>query len=139
MGRWRGLRNENRQLCGIHSPHLTVIQPVLGLLKVQHVACGSPSSGWVFPSRNGKAPFSIKVFVKKQIIPTLKKKEVAWHGLYAGRRGAASILTQLTGSPISASQLLRHSNISTTMTRYIKAERSELVKGMLLLEEKLAE
>jgi integrase len=47
------------------------IQPVLGLLKVQHVACGSPSTGWVFPSRNGKAPLSIKVFVKKQIIPVL--------------------------------------------------------------------
>jgi integrase len=117
---------------------IPLIQPVLGLLKVQHVACGSPSTGWVFPSRNGKAPFSIKVFVKKQIIPTLKKKEVAWHGLYAGRRGAASILTQLTGSPISASQLLRHSNISTTMTRYIKADRSELAKGMLLLEEKVS-
>jgi integrase len=115
-----------------------LIQPVLGLLKVQHVASGSPSTGWVFPSRNGKAPFSIKVFVKKQIIPALKKKEVAWHGLYAGRRGAASILTQLTGSPISASQLLRHSNISTTMTRYIKTDRSELAKGMLLLEEKAA-
>jgi integrase len=116
---------------------IPLIQPVLGLLKVQHVACGSPSNGWVFPSRNGKAPFSIKVFVKKQIIPALKKKDVPWFGLYAGRRGAASILTELTGDPIASSLLLRHNNISTTMTRYIKADRRRLVSGMKLLETSL--
>ena len=35
-------------------------------------------------------------------------------------------------------QLLWHSNISTTMTRYIKTDRSELANGMMLLKEKAA-
>jgi hypothetical protein len=77
--------------------------------------------------------------VKKIIIPACKRAEVPWFGLYAGRRGAASILTQLTGDLIASSLLLRHSNISTTMTRYIKADRRQLVSGMKLLEEKLGQ
>lgn len=57
---------------------------------------------------------------------------------YAFRRGAASIPTQLTGNPIAASQLLRHKNISVTMTPYIKADRTALTNGMKLLEESLS-
>jgi hypothetical protein len=57
--------------------------------------------------------------------------------LYAGRRGATSTLTQLTGDPIASRLLLRHSNISTTMTRYVRADRRQLISGMKLLEEKV--
>jgi integrase len=99
----------------------------------------SPSEGWVFPGRNPKVPFSIKVFVKKIIIPACKKADVPWFGLYAGRRGAASILTQLTGNPIASSLLLRHKDISVTMRNYIKADQSQLVSGMKMLEAKVAE
>jgi integrase len=116
---------------------LPMISPVTELMVKHWRDCGKPSEGWVFPSRSASRPFSIKVFVKKQIIPACKKAGVPWFRLYAGRRGAASILTQLTGDPIASSLLLRHSNISTTMTRYIKADRRQLVSGMKLLEEKL--
>jgi len=80
-------------------------------------------------------PINIRDFCRKNIKPFVKN----WRGLYSGRRGAASILSQLTGSPIAASQLLRHSNISTTMTDYIKTDRSTLASGLKLLEDKLAE
>jgi integrase len=118
---------------------IPLLVPVKELLQQQFVACGSPSEGWVFPGRNPAIPFSIKVFVKKIIIPALRKGDVPWWGLYAGRRGASSILTDITGDPIPSSLLLRHSNISTTMTRYIKADRRRLLSGMKLLEAKVAE
>jgi integrase len=78
---------------------IPLLAPVADLLRAQHELMASPSEGWVFPGRNPKIPFSIKVLVKKIIIPACKKADVPWFGLYAGRRGAASILTQLTGDP----------------------------------------
>jgi hypothetical protein len=60
-----------------------------------------------------------------------------WRSLYAFSRSAASILTPLTGGPIAASQLLRHKNISVTMTAYIKADRTALVNGVKAFESKL--
>jgi len=39
---------------------------------------------------------------------------------------------------LRASQLLRHKNISVTMTAYIKADRTALANGMKLLEESLS-
>jgi integrase len=116
---------------------IPLLSPVFNLLQELHRAQGSPLEGWVFPARTGVGPFNIKSFIKKQIIPVLRAASVPWFGLYAGRRGAASILTELTGDPIASSLLLRHDNISTTMTRYIKADRRQLVSGMKLLEEKL--
>jgi integrase len=118
---------------------LPMISPVTELMVKHWIDCGKPSEGWVFPSRSVGKPFSIKVFVKKQIIPACKKADVPWFGLYAGRRGAASILTQLTGNPIASSLLLRHKDITVTMRNYIKADQSQLISGMKLLEDKLAE
>jgi hypothetical protein len=40
----------------------------------------------------------------------LKRKAIPWKTLYAGRRGAATILTELTGDALAAKELLRNSN-----------------------------
>jgi len=45
-------------------------------------------------------------------VPTLNAKDVEWKTLYAGRRGAATILTQLTGNALAAKELLRHKTIA---------------------------
>jgi hypothetical protein len=79
---------------------------------------------------------NIRDFTRKRIKHVVGQR---WLGLYAGRRGAASILTQLTGSPIAASQLLRHSNSGVTWKHYIKSDRTELASGMKLLETKLGQ
>lgn len=114
---------------------IPLIQPVLGLLKMWHEKSGSPSIGWIFPNSLG-VPMSIRDFCRKKIRPVIGTK---WkRGLYCGRRGAASILTQLTGNPIAASQLLRHVNYSVTMKNYIKSDRREVVAGMKLLAQELS-
>jgi integrase len=113
---------------------LPMIQPVVGLFEMWRAKQGEPSKGWVFPNTHGD-PLNIRDFVAGVLKPACGAK---WKSLYAFRRGAATILTQLTGNPIAASQLLRHKNISVTMTAYIKADRSALSNGMKLLEESLS-
>lgn len=115
---------------------IPVIQPVLGLLGLWHESSGRPDQGWVFPNKGGTKPMNIRDFTRKRVKPVVGQR---WLGLYAGRRGAASILTQLTGSPIAASQLLRHSNSNVTWKHYIKSDRSELATAMSLLETKLGQ
>jgi integrase len=70
----------------------------------------------------------------RRIRPLLTEKKAVWKGLCAGRRTAATVLTQLTGNPIAASQLLRHRNMSVTMTAYVKADRKALTEGLRLME-----
>jgi integrase len=113
---------------------LPMIEPLLGFMKAWHVESDEPSMGWVFPNQSGD-PLNIRDYVDAVLRPAIGKE--SWKTLYAFRRGAASMLTQLTGDPIAASQLLRHKNISVTMTAYIKADRSKLVDGLKLLESKL--
>lgn len=90
---------------------LPMIEPVLGFFKAWHTQSGEPSKGWVFPNTLGD-PINIRDYVVSVLRPAIG---AGWKSLYAFRRGAASILTQLTGNPIAASQLLRHKNISVTM------------------------
>jgi len=119
---------------------LPMIQPVIGLFEMWREKSGNPESGhdgaagWVFPNQSGN-PLNVRDYVRGVLRPACGKK---WKSLYAFRRGAASILTQLTGNPIAASQLLRHKNISVTMTAYIKADRTALADGMKMLESKLS-
>jgi integrase len=113
---------------------IPLIQPVLGLLKMWHEKSGSPSVGWVFPNRTGQA-MDIRDFCRTKIKPIIGAK---WKGLYSGRRGAASILTKLTGNPMAASLALGHTDMSVTMKNYIKLDRRELASGMKLLEQELS-
>lgn len=112
---------------------LPLISPVAIPLALWKRKCGEPTEGWVFQNRSGR-PIDIREFCRGRIRPTLAKKGAPWKGLYAGRRTAATVLTQLTGNPIAASQLLRHRNMSVTMTAYIKADRSALTGGLKMLE-----
>ncbi len=114
---------------------LPLIAPVRIPLGIWHEKSGSPSEGWVFPNRAGN-PIDIQDFVQKRIRPILAAKGIPWRTLYGGRRGCATILTQLTGNPIAASQVLRHRNIAVTMQAYIKNDRRAMVEGLKLLEEK---
>jgi integrase len=112
-----------------------MIAPVAVPLGLWHKN-SDPSEGWVFPNRSG-APMNIREFCRRRIRPKLQAKNVPWKGLYAGRRTAATVLTQLTGNPIAASQLLRHRNMGVTMSAYIKSDRMALVGGLKMLETKI--
>jgi integrase len=92
---------------------------------------------WVFPNRSGD-PMQMEGFQKRVIAPVLKEKNIAWHGLYAGRRSAATLLVQLTGNAVAAQFVLRHKNLTTTTAFYVKPVQTAGIEGMRLVEEKLA-
>jgi integrase len=80
-------------------------------------------------------PQQLQTLIKLIIRPKLSAKGLKWKGLYAGRRGAATILTQLTGDALAAKELLGHANLSVTTAKYVKTMPEALLRGMKLLEE----
>jgi integrase len=116
---------------------LPLIEPVLSIFKLW--ASKSAPRKWVFESASG-TPKDLKELVRRQIKPAIAKwnaeheEKIAWKSLYALRRTAASLLWGLTGSVEASQQVLRHQTPAVTMRHYLKADRSELVRGLKLLE-----
>ncbi len=112
---------------------LPLIAPVLVPLTRWHQKKNKPTEGWVFPNGKGK-PVDLRTVVSRKIVPALAAKDIEWKTLYAGRRGAATILTELTGDALAAKELLRHKTIAVTQAKYVKAIPEALLKGIKLLE-----
>jgi len=112
---------------------LPLITPVLIPLNLWRAKRGNPSEGWIFPNQKGK-PIDLRSVIGRTIVPTLEAQNIEWKTLYAGRRGAATILTQLTGDALAAKELLRHKNIAVTTDKYVKAIPEALLRGIKLLE-----
>jgi integrase len=115
---------------------LPMLKMVIGLFNAWYEQCGEPDNGWVFPNQSGEGPINIRDYVISVLRPAIGKKH--WKSLYAFRRGAGTILTELTGNPIAAQQALCHLDLSTTMRHYIKTKRSALAEGIQMLDERLA-
>jgi integrase len=116
---------------------LPLIAPVLIPLNLWHQQSGSPSEGWVFPNKSGN-PIDLRELVRRIIVPTLTEHKIEWKSLYAGRRGAGTILTQLTGDALAAQQILRHKNLAVTTGYYVKHIPGAGLNGMKLLEAAVA-
>ena len=62
-----------------------------------------------------------------------------WHGWHAARRGLGSNLYRLGVSPKVIQAILRHANVSTTATYYIKTAEADVQSAMTMLEDRIAE
>lgn len=111
-----------------------LIEPIKSMLEAWKVQSGGGE--WVFPNRSGK-PLDMSSFSKRVIASVLKAKGIEWHGLYAGRRSAATLLVQLTGNAVAAQYVLRHKNLSTTTGFYVKPVQSAALEGLKLVEDLL--
>src|SRR2546428_6133940 len=77
----------------------------------------------------------LKDMIRRIIRPTLKTAGVEWKTLYAGRRGAGTLLIDLTnGNYAAAQELLRHKHMSTTLQFYKRQTESALTNGMKALQ-----
>jgi integrase len=114
-----------------------LIEPVKSMLGAWKIHSRDARSEWVFPNRS-KNPMEMGGYCKRVIVPILKKKGIKWHGLYAGRRSAATLLVQLTGNAVASQYVLRHKNLATTTAFYVKPVQTAAVEGMKLVEETLA-
>jgi integrase len=100
---------------------------------------------WVFENGAGE-PADFKRMIRNRIKPAIERwnkehgeeRAIRWLGLYAFRRTAASSLWSLTGSVEASQLLLRHKMPDVTFRHYVKSDRSELSRGLKLLESKLA-
>ena len=99
---------------------------------------------WVF--ENGRRnPACLKAFVWNVIRPAIARwneshgpeRRIKWRGMYGLRRTAASSMWSLTGGTEASQLLLRHTTPQTVNRHYLVADRSKMVAGLKMLEEKL--
>jgi integrase len=116
---------------------LPIIKQVAELLANWRVLCPQSTEGWIFP-RTGphgeSGVIDLRAFSTEVLRARCREKGLNWKGLYAGRRGAATLLVELTGNLVAAQELLRHKSIVTTGQFYKKLTSTALSAGMSALE-----
>jgi len=113
---------------------LPLMVPIAMPLQLWREQRGNPSKGWVFENSNGN-PTDLRDWVRTKIRPAVLNAGLKWKGLYAGRRGAATMLLQLTGNALASQQLLRHRpGSAVTAKHYLKAIPAALLDGAKLVE-----
>jgi integrase len=119
---------------------LPLIEPVRVILDTWRDACHGKVNvkGWVFQNRMGR-PGDVADINRRIIKPILKAQGIEYKGLYPGRRGVATILTELTRDAVAAQQLLRHSDLAVTTKNYIQMIPEALMEGAKLLEAAIVE
>jgi integrase len=116
---------------------------------------GNPQTGPIFANAVGK-PLALTSVVNRVILPALNRCEHCgktepkhpntdhdykrdaripeWHGWHAARRGLGSNLYRLGVPDMVIQRILRHSNVSTTATYYIKTAAGDVRNAMTMLE-----
>ena len=117
---------------------LPLMIPIAMPLQIWREQCGNPAQGWLFENKNGN-PVDLRDWVRTKIRPAVIAQKLKWKGLYAGRRGAATMLLQLSGNALASQQLLRHKPGSAVTARhYLKAVPEALLAGTKLVEDAVA-
>ena len=112
-----------------------IIEPVKSLLAQWREMNRNPTEGWLFPN-GANHPMNLDAMANRLIIPKLTNG-LRWKGWQAGRRGAGTILTELTGDALAARDILGHSTTKTTEQHYIAPIPEAGRKGMALMEERV--
>jgi integrase len=155
---WNGRVTEPKTRKG-RAP-VPVIRQLAERLELHRLRCGNPNSGPVFANALGK-PLALSSITNRLILPSLNrcaqcgKSEIKhqkanhqyerdtsvpeWHGWHAARRGLGSNLYRLGVPDIVIQRILRHANVSTTATYYIKTAAADVRSAMATLENHIAE
>lgn len=112
-----------------------IIRPLARMLDAHRIRCGNPQSGPIFARSNGK-PLSLNNIRGRVILPALKKAglDSLWNGWHAARRGLGSVPYALGVPKKTIQAILRHANVSTTSTHYIKTAPADATAAMAKLE-----
>jgi integrase len=142
-----------------------VIRQLAERLEMHRLRSGNPEKGPIFANGKGN-PLALGSLVNRVILPALNRCEVCgkaesehtlpdqkershsykrdsripdWHGWHAARRGLGSNLYRLGVSDIVIQRILRHVNVSTTATYYIKTAADDVRSAMAKLEQVVPE
>jgi integrase len=137
-----------------------VIRQLADRLEIRRLRSGNPLAGPIFANSLGR-PLSLGSVVNRVIFPALNRCEACgkaelnhqnaghpyrrdasipeWHGWHAARRGLGSNLYRLGVPDMVIQRILRHANVNTTATYYIKTAADDVRKAMTRLEDHIAE
>jgi integrase len=133
-----------------------VIRQLAERFELHRLRCGNPQSGPIFANAAGK-PLSLTSVVNRIILPALNRCEVCrrdkashgatadhqykrdvlypeWHRWHGARPGLGSNLYRLGVPETVIQRILRHANVSTTATYYIKTAADDVRDAMSKLE-----
>lgn len=136
-----------------------VIRQLADRLEMHRLRSGNPSAGPIFSNGVGN-PLSLSSVVNRVILPALNRcldcgkaesghrrgshsyiRDVRipeWRGWHAARRGLGSNLYRLGVPDMVIQRILRHANVSTTATYYIKTAADDVRKAMTKLEDHIS-
>jgi integrase len=130
---WRQIVGETKTEDSAAS--VPVIEPLRGLLEKLGTTYGK--AGYILQSYK-HTPLDLNSLNCRVIAPTLEKAGITyWAGFYAGRRGISSLVTNTSKNALNSTGLLRHSNPSTTLRHYTRAQK-ESIKAALEQVEAMA-
>jgi integrase len=137
-----------------------VIRQLAERLEMHRLRTGTPQKGPVFANGAGN-PLALGSLVNRVILPALNRCEICgksasvhpnvkhpykrdsripeWHGWHAARRGLGSNLYRLGVPEMVIQRILRHANVSTTATYYIKTAADDVKHAMEKLENNIQE
>jgi len=155
---WNGRTTEPKTRKG-RAP-VPVIRQLAERLEMHRLRCGNPQTGPIFANVLGK-PLALGNTVHRVILPALNCCEFCrkaesdhrkadhvfkrdgsipeWHGWHAARRGLGSNLYRLGVPEMVIQRILRHANVSTTATYYIKTAADDVREAMTVLENRIGE
>jgi len=136
-----------------------VIRQLAERLEMHRLHCGNPQTGPIFANSLGK-PLNMNNVLGRVILPNLDRCESCrkvraghrdanhafkrdgkipeWHGWHAARRGLGSNLYRLGVPDMVIQRILRHANVSTTATYYIKTVADDVRTAMAKLEQNVS-
>ena len=136
-----------------------VIRQLKERLELHRLRCGNPQSGAMFKNYRGDR-MNLPNLVFHSIRPCLDRCAVCgkakwrehskeehkfvrdaslpmWHGWHAARRGLGSNLYRMGVPDMVIQRILRHSNVATTQSFYIKTDDSDAKVAMVTFEQNL--
>ena len=153
---WQG--HESDPKTGRSKGAVPVIKQLAERLEFHRLRTGNPENGPMFHNSR-KKPVCLNNVLGRQILPALKrcahcgKSEgehakathnfkldenfPKWHGWHAARRGLGSNLYALGVPEKVIQQILRHANVATTNTYYIKTASDQVTSAMEKLQQAL--
>ena len=124
-----------------------VIRQLAERLELHRLRCENPQSGPIFSNAAGK-PLALSSVVDRVILPAVNRCERCgkaetdhqltdheykrdsripeWHGWHSARRGLGSNLYRMGVPDMVIQRILRHANVSTTATYYIKTAAGDV-------------
>ena len=112
---------------------IVLIEPVKALLARWHEKLGH-REGWIFPD-GPLRPINLAHFADRVIASRIKRAGLPWHGLYAARRGFATVLASTCNDGgIALMQLMGHKKLDVTLAHYVKPVPANLAGAMRAME-----